>query len=144
MRTEILSCSPFQVANITDRISQAINKINPCQLPWQSGVNDFQLVFIQGMYYALYNSHFSAQVCENGGLCIDESDSHTCRCASGYTGSYCDIQIDECASNPCQHGATCTDQLDSYVCTCTPGFQGQNCEINIDDCKTSPCQNGGK
>lgn len=75
---------------------------------------------------------------------MDEGDSHTCLCTSGYTGSYCDVEIDECASNPCQHGSTCSDKLGTYLCTCTAGFQGQNCEINIDDCKTSPCQNGGK
>lgn len=47
--------------------------------------------------------------------------SFTCDCASGFTGSKCDEEVDECESGPCQNGATCyvsstllTDQKLNY------------------------------
>eukprot|EP00061_Rhincodon_typus_P009676 g33345.t1 len=56
------------------------------------------------------------QLCRNSGLCIDAGNTHHCRCQAGYTGSYCEEQVDECTPNPCQNGATCTDYLGGYSC----------------------------
>ena len=41
-----------------------------------------------------------------------------------YTGATCDIDINECASNPCEHGGTCTDYPNMFRCACPPGTQG--------------------
>lgn len=79
----------------------------------------------------------------NNGTCEDIGNSHRCHCLDGYTGSYCQREINECESAPCQNGATCKDLIGAYSCQCTKGFQGQNCELNVDDCKPNPCQNGG-
>lgn len=79
----------------------------------------------------------------NNGTCEDIGNSHRCHCLDGYTGSYCQREINECESAPCQNGASCKDLIGSYACHCTKGFQGQNCELNVDDCKPNPCQNGG-
>ena len=78
----------------------------------------------------------------NNGTCEDIGNSHRCHCQDGYTGSYCQDEINECESAPCQNGATCKDLIGSYSCQCTKGFQGQNCELNVDDCQPNPCQNG--
>lgn len=78
----------------------------------------------------------------NNGTCEDIGNSHRCHCQDGYTGSYCQDEINECESAPCQNGATCKDLIGSYSCHCTKGFQGQNCELNVDDCQPNPCQNG--
>lgn len=79
----------------------------------------------------------------NNGTCEDIGNSHRCHCADGYTGSYCQREINECESAPCQNGAACKDLIGYYSCQCTKGFQGQNCELNVDDCQPNPCQNGG-
>ncbi|HSS78094.1 MAG TPA: calcium-binding EGF-like domain-containing protein [Thermoanaerobaculia bacterium] len=63
------------------------------------------------------------------------------QCPPGFTGPMCDININECASNPCIHGH-CSDQVNGYVCVCPPGFTGVNCETNIDECESNPCIHG--
>jgi len=50
---------------------------------------------------------------------------YTCKCAAGYRGVNCEIESNECNSNPCQHGGRCVDQLNNYTCICPPGYSGQ-------------------
>ena len=40
------------------------------------------------------------------------------------SGSRCDVDVNECVSNPCQHGGTCEDQVNGFICGCPPGFTG--------------------
>lgn len=57
---------------------------------------------------------------------MDAGNTHHCRCQAGYTGSYCEDQVDECSPSPCQNGATCTDYPGGYSCEVgtRPGGQG--------------------
>lgn len=61
---------------------------------------------------------------------------------TGYTGQHCEIDINECYSNPCHYG-TCRDGLASFTCQCRPGYTGRLCETNINECLSQPCKNGG-
>jgi len=72
-----------------------------------------------------------AEVCQNGGHCVDGDRSWSCACPDGYTGKHCEIEIDECESSPCLHGGWCTDGPNSYTCSCTPSFVGPNCEETL-------------
>lgn len=65
-------------------------------------------------------------LCQHSGVCINAGNTHHCQCPLGYTGSYCEEQLDECASNPCQHGATCNDFIGGYRCEVRrwPGSEG--------------------
>uniref|UniRef100_A0A674DK64 Neurogenic locus notch homolog protein 1 n=1 Tax=Salmo trutta TaxID=8032 RepID=A0A674DK64_SALTR len=102
-------------------------------------------------------------LCRNSGQCLDAGNTHYCHCQAGYTGSYCEEQVDECIPNPCQSGATCTDFLGGYSCkvgqvstvplrplSLTLGLTASStcihCEINIDDCNpfTDPVTNEPK
>ena len=58
---------------------------------------------------------------------------------SGFEGFNCEINIDECLSNPCARG-NCTEQIATYLCVCPPGWEGYECELDIDECRSSPCQ----
>ena len=62
-------------------------------------------------------------------------------CSDGFTGMNCEINIDDCATNPCVNG-TCIDVVNGYNCTCDAGFTGFNCDTNIGVCDTIPCVNG--
>lgn len=62
----------------------------------------------------------------------------------GYTGMFCEEDVDECASGPCLNDGICDNHVNSYKCLCPIGFAGKKCEINEDDCSGRPCQNGAK
>lgn len=59
--------------------------------------------------------------------------SYECICVLGTTGKNCEIDINECDSNPCYNGL-CTDHVGYYTCGCEDGFEGPRCEININEC----------
>jgi len=65
--------------------------------------------------------------------------------SAGYTGRYCDKEVDGCASNPCiadRLSSPCTSSLGDNTCPCKPGYMGKRCETDVDDCSPSPCVNG--
>ena len=72
-----------------------------------------------------------------------KAGTFACQCPQGYSGTYCEINIDECASSPCQNKGVCISGLNTYSCKCQAGYGGVNCQININDCASNPCQNGG-
>lgn len=67
--------------------------------------------------------------CFNGGTCVDGINSFTCLCPPGFTGSYCQHDVNECDSRPCLHGGTCHDSYGTYKCTCPQGYTGLNCQV---------------
>eukprot|EP00039_Didymoeca_costata_P029613 m.25513 g.25513 ORF g.25513 m.25513 type:complete len:1702 (+) comp7711_c0_seq2:128-5233(+) len=68
----------------------------------------------------------------------------SCTCIQGFTGTFCDVNLDDCANDPCQHAGICADLVDSFACNCTgTGFTGTLCELNIDDCNLVRCENQG-
>lgn len=71
-------------------------------------------------------------LCKNGGQCLNNFGSYTCRCTGAYQGIDCSIPIDPCSSNPCvaSNSISCTTIMNdintmNYTCTCRVGFTGQ-------------------
>ena len=85
----------------------------------------------------------ASEPCHNGGTCINDVGTYTCQCASGFSGSNCDINNDDCIGNQCENGGTCVDGIDSYTCSCPPDWGGDFCEVNLNECAQQPCLNGG-
>ena len=94
------------------------------------------------------NCEIKYNECENinchNGTCINlETDSFHCNCNVGYEGKFCEIDIDDCSSNPCQgEDSFCYDKVHNYECKCQTGLTGRNCETNINECDPNPCKYG--
>uniref|UniRef100_A0AAY4E0N6 Notch receptor 2 n=1 Tax=Denticeps clupeoides TaxID=299321 RepID=A0AAY4E0N6_9TELE len=83
------------------------------------------------------------KLCQHAGRCEDTGKTHKCHCQAGYTGNYCETEVNECLSNPCRNSATCVDYQGGYECKCLKGFQGVHCEYDVNECLSLPCHNGG-
>ncbi|XP_041479272.1 sushi, von Willebrand factor type A, EGF and pentraxin domain-containing protein 1-like [Lytechinus variegatus] len=81
--------------------------------------------------------------CQNGATCTGSGDGagYVCSCLAGFTGTLCEVNIDECIGNLCTNGATCIDKVNGYVCRCQLGYDGDLCDVNPDDCSPNQCEN---
>lgn len=61
---------------------------------------------------------------------------------SSIAGIDCEVNIDECLSEPCLQDGTCIDGINHYTCDCKSGFFGTHCETNANDCLSNPCLHG--
>ena len=67
---------------------------------------------------------------------------YQCECVPGTSGHDCEVNYNDCYSNPCLYGAKCSDGVNGHVCDCPEGTGGVDCSFNPDECTSSPCQNG--
>ncbi|XP_005987856.1 delta-like protein C isoform X2 [Latimeria chalumnae] len=112
-----------------------------CSQPWQCNCQEGWggLFCNQDLNYC--TNH---RPCCNGATCSNTGQgSYTCTCRPGFTGTNCEIETNECDSNPCKNGGSCNDLENDYSCTCPQGFYGKNCEVSAMTCADGPCFNGG-
>lgn len=69
-----------------------------------------------------------------------------CRCPVGFTGEYCETEIDLCYSGPCKNNGRCRSREGGYSCECLDDFTGDHCELDSssDRCVPGVCKNGGE
>ncbi|XP_056107101.1 cadherin EGF LAG seven-pass G-type receptor 1 [Rhinichthys klamathensis goyatoka] len=69
-----------------------------------------------------------------------------CRCPDGFTGDYCETEVDLCYSGPCQNNGKCRSREGGFTCECPRDFTGERCEVNMRSgrCVPGVCKNGGR
>lgn len=48
-----------------------------------------------------------------------------CRCPVGFTGDYCETEINLCYSNPCLNGGVCARREGGFTCICREDYTGK-------------------
>ncbi|KAM7402101.1 hypothetical protein PAMP_017369 [Pampus punctatissimus] len=68
-----------------------------------------------------------------------------CRCPTGFTGDYCETEIDLCYSKPCGAHGVCRSREGGYTCECFEDYTGERCELSSRSGRCAPgvCKNGG-
>uniref|UniRef100_A0A4W5MMV9 Cadherin, EGF LAG seven-pass G-type receptor 2 n=1 Tax=Hucho hucho TaxID=62062 RepID=A0A4W5MMV9_9TELE len=68
-----------------------------------------------------------------------------CRCPTGFTGDYCETEIDLCYSKPCGAHGLCRSREGGYTCECLNDYTGKRCELSSRSGRCGPavCKNGG-
>lgn len=61
------------------------------------------------------------------GRCEYTGSGYRCICEAGWTSTNCDVNINDCSTNPCQNGGTCTDDVNGFICQCLSGWSGATC-----------------
>ncbi|TKR73273.1 hypothetical protein L596_020605 [Steinernema carpocapsae] len=83
--------------------------------------------------------------CSNDSKCVTGKDySYQCECPIGFTGKYCDDDLDECEYAPCKNGGTCVNTVPGFHCKCGPSYSGDLCQKHAGFCASKPCQNNGE
>ncbi|XP_030844921.1 fibropellin-1-like [Strongylocentrotus purpuratus] len=117
---------------------------NPCMNGGSctDGVNTFTCTCASGFSGdTCTTADCGSVVCQNSGTCVS---SGLCDCVTGFTGTMCEININDCSPNPCTNGGSCTDGVDSFICACVAGFTGDMCETDVNECELSSslCSDG--
>ena len=70
--------------------------------------------------------------CANG-MCSNVEGSYNCLCSPGFTGKFCDEDIDECNVADICNSGTCVNNRGSYSCECPPDYTGFNCSTPVEE-----------
>eukprot|EP00117_Sycon_ciliatum_P011161 scpid2447/ scgid12756/ Protocadherin Fat 4; Cadherin family member 14; FAT tumor suppressor homolog 4; Fat-like cadherin protein FAT-J len=81
------------------------------------------------------------QPCQNGGVCSAQSGNKDfiCSCPSGWIGSRCEVDRDECERNPCENDGVCINMEGTFSCDCPNNTAGQRCQLNAAACDNVNC-----
>lgn len=64
-----------------------------------------------------------------------------CRCPTGFTGDYCETEIDLCYSKPCGAHGVCRTREGGYTCECFEDFTGERADSSHSEMNCCRLQN---
>ena len=91
---------------------------------WTETLNFYQCAKFQSATSSKVSIHGAHLTC-----CRNLRNRFQCECATGYEGAMCEIDKDECASNPCLNQGVCKDLPNGFECRCLTGFTGDKFQI---------------
>ena len=110
---------------------------------WTKSTNDsttflFKVTDECGGYSALNASVVIKECpCQNSGECLpdyrdlDGAGNFTCSCPAEYTGTLCELDVNECnVSKPCFNG-NCNNEQPGFSCSCFAGYTGDLCQTEV-------------
>ncbi|XP_073498966.1 protein crumbs homolog 1 isoform X1 [Phyllobates terribilis] len=105
-----------------------------CSLSSSSAKSSLSLVRIYNIMPSIFCGDEKKNItCYNHSNCTQELGVLGCSCQPGYAGDRCEIDIDECASNPCLNGGICQNLPNHFHCICDMNYAGEICEIDLSD-----------
>uniref|UniRef100_A0A665WAB6 Neurogenic locus notch homolog protein 2-like n=1 Tax=Echeneis naucrates TaxID=173247 RepID=A0A665WAB6_ECHNA len=129
---------------------------NPCEYgECQDGINEYKCICAPGytgriclvLLKSVLQIHFFKLVTMTRYL--DQHINYMCAFNTIFslncslTGNKCNVDIDECSSNPCMSSGICVDKLNGFHCVCPPNTHGKHCEVEQVPCASHPCERGG-
>ena len=77
-----------------------------------------EVIFIQQLFKQLCKLSFGFLSFDKHCVSIqNRGNMSLCTCMNGFTGTYCEITLDNCLPNPCRNGGTCqVASIVLYVC----------------------------
>ncbi|EDL20425.1 mCG1033176 [Mus musculus] len=49
---------------------------------------------------------------------------------------HCDLEVDECISDPCVNEVVFFTEIERYMCVCLPEYSVVNCELENNECRS--------
>lgn len=134
-------CENFRLITCQNNPNPCLNG-STCKDSFNSKTGDnFTCVCMPGYEGRLCDTPFCKfEKCQNGGRCDFLYQAPQCTCPVGYTGLFCEKNIDDCAADsednlPCKNNGQCHDGINNFTCNCTgTGFTGPDCSKDIDEC----------
>ncbi len=86
---------------------------------------------------------FNNDACGDNGKCVaTASDTTSCICNEGFTGTQCEMPIaNPCEPNPCMNEGKCVPMGETFVCECEAFYSGPTCSEKLaNPCDTNPCK----
>ena len=66
--------------------------------------------------------------CKNDATCeLNTNKTAVCICKTGFEGEFCEINTDDCTSNPCLNNGICVDGVNGHQCKCKNKFLDADC-----------------
>ena len=104
-------------------------------------------VYISRAGIAQFNVSYEVRCAESfyGGDCVTFCQNFvSCEeCGlAGFTGDFCQLNIDDCEDEDCSGNGRCEDGINGFTCVCEAGYTGETCET-IDHCFRVNCSGNG-
>ena len=82
--------------------------------------------------------------CENDRPCVNGASEPSCDCGEIFTGSRCELDIDECLDVNICNGGHCINSNGGFNCICPSSRQGDRCENDVNECEEHGCHSNGE